>query len=283
MTQVGAGLGEASGVISSSTADALRRNAEVLGESAEQIAHSFEDVTPQQEYYLGRAVAATVLTNYSLWQDEAATNYLNQLGQSISLFSTTPETYGGFHFGILDSDEINAFAAPGGMILVSRGLIRLCDNEAELAAVIAHEIAHIELKHGLQAIKKSRLTSALSSLALAGAAEATGGSLGELTGLFGESVLDITNTLMNNGYSRDFEYQADRRAKEILAATGYPTSALGNMLETMDGELDRDGFDFAKTHPAPKDRIEMAGLKTSRHSDEHKMRRLRFATAVRDI
>ena len=109
LTKVGASVGQASGVIS---ADALTRNAEVIGESSEKIASTFKDVTPEQEYYLGRAVAATVLSKYNLLEDPAATRYINKLGQSLAMFSERPETYGGFRFAILDSEEINAFAAP---------------------------------------------------------------------------------------------------------------------------------------------------------------------------
>lgn len=284
LTQVGAALGEATGTISSDSADAMRRNAEVIGQSSEKIARSFEDVTPEQEYYLGRAVAATVLSKYNLWQNETAIDYLNRLGQTLALFSETPETYGGFHFGFLDSDEINAFAAPGGLILISRGLVRICETEAELAAVIAHEIAHVEKKHGLRAIKKSRLTSALTTLALAGASEAAGGDLQKLTDLFGASITDITNTLMNSGYSRDFEYEADQRAVEILAAAGYPGSSLVTMLKTMAGELQPDSFDFAKTHPAPAKRIKSISADLlDGVVPENEVRILRFTTATRDI
>ncbi len=75
------------------------------------------------------------------------------LGQSLVIFSDRPETFGGYHFLLLDSNEINAFAAPGGLILVTRGMLQCCANEDELAAVLAHEIAHVEKKHGLTAIK----------------------------------------------------------------------------------------------------------------------------------
>ncbi len=284
LTQVGAAVGQATGTISPDSADALRKNARVIGESSEKIASSFEDVTPQQEYYLGRAVAATVLSKYKLWQNSEATEYINRLGQSISLFSARPEIYGGYHLGLINSDEINAFAAPGGMILLTRGLVRLCENEAEIAAVIAHEIAHVEKKHGLRAIKKSRLTSALTTLTLAGASEAVGGNLQKLTNLFSESISDITNSLMNSGYSRDFEYEADQRAAEIMAAIGYPSSSLVAMLKRMDSKLDPDGFDFAKTHPAPSKRIKSVSSKMNDEPiPENEVRTRRFVIATRDI
>ena len=87
---------------------------------------------------------------------------------TLSKTSDLPETFGGYHFLILDSDEINAFAAPGGFIFVTRGLLRCCKHEDAAAAVLAHEIGHVELRHGLQAIKKSRITTALTTLGIAG-------------------------------------------------------------------------------------------------------------------
>jgi predicted Zn-dependent protease len=284
LTKVGAGLGQASGVISSESAEAISRNAQVIGESSAKIASTFKDVTPEQEYYLGRAVAATVLSQYQLWENGAATRYLNSLGQSLAMFSEQPETYGGYRFALLDSEEINAFAAPGGTITLSRGLVRLCQSEEELAAVLAHEIAHVEQKHGLRAIKKSRLTSAFTALAMAGAAEAGGSDLRELTSAFGESITDITSTLMNSGYSRDFEFAADQRAIEILTLTGYSSDGLIRVLEKMAGALTPGGVDFAKTHPSPSRRIKKTNRQVIEKLGEiNPVQAERFAAASRDI
>jgi predicted Zn-dependent protease len=284
LTKVGAGIGQATGVISADSAEAISRNAKVIGESSEKIASTFKDVTPEQEYYLGRAVAATVLSQYQLWDNREATRYINSLGQSLAMFSERPETYSGYRFALLDSEEINAFAAPGGTITLSRGLVRLCENEEELAAVLAHEIAHVEQKHGLRAIKKSRLTSAFTALAMAGAAEAGGGDLRELTSTFGASITDITGTLMNSGYSRDFEFAADRRAIEILSLTGYSPDGLIKVLEKMDSALKPGGLDFAKTHPSPSRRIKKTGRKlTGKTANINQVQAERFAAASRDI
>ena len=83
-----------------------------------------QEITPEQEYYIGRAVAANILTTSKVWNDQKATTYLNVLERALSLYSDRPETFGGYHLLIMDTDEINAFSAPGGLILVSRGLLR---------------------------------------------------------------------------------------------------------------------------------------------------------------
>jgi predicted Zn-dependent protease len=163
-----------------------------------------------------------------------ATDYINLLGQGLALASIKPETYRGYHFLILDSDEINAFAAPGGFIFLSRGMLRLCKSEDEVAAVLAHEIGHVELQHALRAIKGSRLTSALTTLAVEGAKSFGGEQLAQLTEAFEGSIGDITGTLMNSGYARKQEYQADASAVRILKAMGYDPLALARMLNEME-------------------------------------------------
>lgn len=227
----------------------------VAVKSAPAVEKSFEDITPEQEYYIGRAVAATILGEYKPYSPAASTQYLNLLGRTLSLASDRPETFGGYHFQILDSDEINAFAAPGGLVFVSRGLLACADSEDTVAAIVAHEIAHVVKQHGLQAIKKSRVTAALAAVGTAAAEEAGSATVRELTAQFGDSITDITATLVNSGYSRAFEKEADLMAVQILQRVGYDANALVRMLETMQTRLKPGGLDFAKTHPDPQVRI----------------------------
>lgn len=213
-----------------------------------------EDITPEQEYYIGRAVAASILGKYRPWQNGNANQYVNQLGQTLALGSTMPQTYGGYHFLVLDSNEINAFGCPGGLILVTRGLLRCCKTEAEVAAVLAHEIGHVALQHGLGAIKSSRYTELGKVLAVEGASHA-GGNVAALSNAFGNTVGDITQTLLVNGYSRSQETEADAAAANTLGALGYDPEALIQVLKAMKAKLKPGGMDFAKTHPDPDDRI----------------------------
>jgi len=229
--------------------------AEAVVKSAKAVAKSFEDITPEQEYYIGRAVGAVVLDRYEPYIDQKANHYLNVLGRTLSLVSDRPEMFGGYHFLILDSEEINAFATPSGLIFISLGMLRCASSEDTVAAILAHEIGHIELKHGLKAIKTSRITTALTSAALTGVAVAGSEELAELTTAFEDSITDITSTMINNGYSRSSEVQADKSAVRILRAAGYNPWALVDMLEVMEQRLQPGGLDFAKTHPKPEFRI----------------------------
>lgn len=223
--------------------------------SYKAVSKSFEDISPQQEYYIGRTVGARILKKYKPYDDPAANRYVNTLGQTLAQASDLPETYGGYHFLIQDSDDINAFAAPGGFIFVTRGILRCCQHEDAVAAVLSHEIGHVQSHHGLQAIKKARVTDALTTLAIEGTKTFAGEELASLTQTFEDSISDITSTLVVNGYSRAFEHQADLDAVNILYRTGYNPSGLVDMLNVMDQRLKPEGLDFAKTHPAPTKRI----------------------------
>jgi predicted Zn-dependent protease len=228
---------------------------ESISKSAKAVARSFEDFTPEQEYYMGRSVGAIILNKYKPYNNKKANDYLNLLGQTLSKASDMPETFGGYHFLIQDSDEINALAVPGGLIFITRGMLRCCQHEDAVAAVLAHEIGHVQAKHGLQAVKKSRITSALTTIGIEGAKSFGGEELAELTETFENSISDITATLVNNGYSRGFERKADKAALTILKRVGYDPNGLVDMLSVMSKKLKPGGLDFAKTHPSPARRI----------------------------
>ena len=248
VAQIGTAVAVATGTIDQSQAESIQK-------SAKAVARSFQDFTPEQEYYIGRTVGAVIVNKYKPYDNPAATRYINLLGQTLARASDLPETFNGYHFLILDSDEINAFAAAGGFIFITRGLLRCCRDEDAAAAVLAHEIGHVQSRHGLQAIKKSRVTAALTTLAVEGTKTFSGQELAELVTTFEGSITDITTTLINNGYSREFEQQADRAAVAILQRVGYDPNGLMEMLKTMQSRLRPGGPDFAKTHPSPLSRM----------------------------
>ncbi|MBE0616596.1 MAG: M48 family metalloprotease [Proteobacteria bacterium] len=246
--ELGASLGSATGFLTETQAQSARSAGKAL-------AKTFEDITPEQEYYIGRAVGAVVLSRYRPYDDPVANAYVNLLGQTLAQASDRPETFGGYHFLMLDSDEVNAFAAPGGLVFVTRGMLACCAHEDALAAVLAHEIGHVQLRHGLKAIKASRLTGALTVLAAEGAKTFGGEELAQLTQDFQDSVSDVTQTLINSGYSRGAEADADAAAVALLQRVGYEPSGLIDMLQAMETRLVPGGSDFGKTHPSPESRI----------------------------
>jgi len=249
VAKVGTSVAKTTGVVTDDQAKSITK-------VTTAVAKSFEEITPEQEYYIGRSVGAVLVNKYKPYPNGPANDYLNVLGQTLAQASDRPETFGGYHFLVLDSPEINAFAAPGGLIFVSRGMLRCCRSEDAVAAVLAHEIAHIQLRHGLQAIDKSRVTEALTTLGAEGAKSLGGQKLADLTKVFEGSISDVTSTLVNNGYSRSFEREADAAAVKILTRVGYDPNGLVAMLTEMEKNLKPGGLDFAKTHPPPRSRIE---------------------------
>jgi predicted Zn-dependent protease len=278
MTDIGTSLGKSVGMISDSQAESISK-------SSKAVERSFEDFTPEQEYYIGRTVGAVITNKYKPYQNEKANAYINLLGQTLAGASDMPETFNGYHFLILDSDEINALSAPGGLIFITRGLLRCCRNEDAVAAVLAHEIGHVEFKHGLQAIKKSRITSALLTIGTEGAKTFGGEDLANLTKTFEGSITDITSTMINNGYSRNFERQADIAAVTILKRVGYDPDGLVDMLKEMEKRLKPGGLDFAKTHPSPESRIADIQKQIGKYAkvQEPEIRQKRFLAALRNI
>jgi beta-barrel assembly-enhancing protease len=241
-------IGEQGGYITSSQGESLRK-------STAAVSKSLEEFTPEQEYYIGRSVGAVVLSKYPAYSNDHINDYVNKLGQTLAAASDKPEIFNGYHFLVLNSDDINAFATPGGHIFITRGLIRCCPSEDALAAILAHEIGHIQLRHGMQSIEKARTTQALTVLATEGAKTFGSADVAQLTDSFSGVITDIVNTMINNGYSRTFEYQADQASIKLLQRVGYNSEGLIDVLKLMDKNLKKGGSDFAKTHPAPQDRI----------------------------
>ena len=246
-TTLATAVGEHAGVISHSQAESVRK-------STVAVSRSLEDFTPEQEYYIGR-VGAVVLSKYPAYANTQVNQYINTLGQTLAAASNKPEIFGGYHFVVLDSDDINAFATPSGLIFVTRGLIRCCPTEDALAAILVHEIGHVQLRHGMQSIEKARVTEALTVLAQEGAKTLGSREVAQLAETFSGAISDIANSMINNGYSRTFEYQADQASVVLVQRVGYNPEGLVDMLTVMEKKLKPGGLDFAKTHPAPRDRI----------------------------
>lgn len=221
------------------------------------------DVLPEDdEYFAGRAAAARILDAYEIYNDEEANRYVNVLGQTLALASTRPVIYAGYRFLILDTDEINGLATPGGHIFVTRGLLRLAENEHEVAAILAHEISHVENRHGAKAIMETKgrnlalRAEALNYRLASVGAEST--ILGRGVAVLEERVQSVVNALLGDGYSVDAEKEADLGAIQMLLTLGYDPRALSRVLDRLDESEKAAGRvkeGFHKTHPNPRRRI----------------------------
>lgn len=268
-----------------STLSQVAQHSDSIFKSGKAVMRAMEDFTPEQEYYIGRTVGAVVVNKYEPYNNQQANRYINIVGQTLAQASDLPETFNGYHMLILDSQEINAFASPAGHIFVTRGMLGCCSNEGELAAVLAHEIGHVQNRHGIDAIEKSRITEAVTIIGTEATKTFAAADIAELTAVFEDSINDITTTLINNGYSRSFEREADKAAVTIMERVGYNPASLVAMLEVMASRLQPGALDFAKTHPSPESRIAdlsamvAAGGKPSLSGEQEK----RFQAAMKDV
>lgn len=248
ISQIGSGLLGSTGLVSGSQADAIFS-------AGGKLAKANQKLTPEQEYYLGRGVSAMIFSKYRALKSQNANAYLTKVGLALAANSDKPETYSGYHFVVLDTDEVNAMSAPGGFVFVSRGLLAAMPDEDALASVIAHEIGHVVLDHGLNAISQSNLTDALMIVGKEAASSYSPLEVGQLVETFGGSVSDVFSTLIDSGYSRSQEYAADKYAAGLLQKTGYQSASLVNMLESLKRLEEGKSGGWYSTHPSPKKRI----------------------------
>lgn len=260
---------------------------QALVKTTKALRKSFAEITEEEEYYIGRTVSALILSRYPVYKNDALTRYVNTVGHSVAVYSDRPETYAGYHFLILDSEEVNALSAPGGFIFITKGLLERCGNEEMLAAILAHEVGHVSAKHGLQSIKKSRLIDAFKIIGQEATQKYGPEKLAQLTSIFEGVLGDIVETLIERGYDRKYEYEADKISVKVASRTGYSPQGLLDFLQTMEDDASKAAHKgWFKTHPSAKDRIgrvkqEVSGL--ARVPEKESVRTSRFSQAMRSL
>lgn len=243
-----------------------------------------QDITEKEEYFIGRAVSAQILSKFQALDDEDLNLYVQSVAQSVALASDRPEISQGYHVQVLETAEINAMAAPGGFLFVTTGLLKRLKSEDELAAVLAHELAHVAKKHGLKTIKASRLTKAFSILGSQAVREFSPADVSQLADVFGGAVNDVVGDLVVNGYSRDKEFEADASGAQYVQRANYDPKALHHFIETL-GQSGKSGG-LLKTHPSHKQRLkELEGqdLEPSESYREASARQERFDAALTSL
>jgi predicted Zn-dependent protease len=270
-----------------STGKVSQKDAQSIVKTAEVLRSTFADITEEEEYYIGRATAALILAKYKPFRNEALNAYVNTMGTALSYHSDRPEIYAGYHFLVLDTDEVNAMAAPGGFVFVTRGLVKRCGDEETLAAILAHEIGHVAARHGLQSIQKSRLIDAFKVIGGEASQRLDSEQLTKLTGIFEGVLGDVVQALVERGYDRKFEYEADKLGLTFAVRTGYAPGGLAEFLVGME-ERKPSGpaAGWFKTHPGPADRLARVKTETAAliaASAKLDVRTARFAQAVKNL
>jgi predicted Zn-dependent protease len=210
----------------------------------------------EKEVRQGREAAAEVDRQAKFIEDPLITEYVNRVGQNIVLHSDAKVP---FTIKVIDSDEVNAFALPGGFFYVNKGLLLAADNEAELAGVMAHEIAHVAARHAVENQAKASLL----EYAALGASIFIGG----IPGMIYQNTAGIGLLGIFMKFSRGAEEEADRLGVQYMYAAGYDPGAMSTMFEKLEAKnKKKPGFisrAFA-THPAPPDRRAAASALAAR-------------------
>lgn len=199
-----------------------------------------------EEIAVGRQIAGNLLGASPLVKDKALQKYVNLIGRWVASQGERPDLE--WHFGVIDSGDVNAFAVPGGYVFVTQGLYRLLENEAQLAGVLAHEIAHVIKKHHYRVIQQTSVVDFGSKLL----SQKIGQDNKLVQKLIGSGAEVVARALDKNA-----EYEADRMGVVLSARAGYDQYALAEVLQQM-GHYSKEDDSVKllfKTHPHPDERL----------------------------
>jgi predicted Zn-dependent protease len=200
----------------------------------------------EEEIQIGRQITGNLLGAAPLVRDDALQRYVNQVGRWVANQSERADLP--WHFGVIDSEDMNAFAAPGGYVVITRGLYRKLQNEAQLAGVLAHEIAHVVRSHHIKLLQKTQLLDLG-----AGLLSKRIGQNNEMIGKFIGRGAEVCARSLD----KSAEFEADRMGVVLTARAGYEPYGLPEVLQIIGqtGEGDNAVTLLFKTHPHPDDRL----------------------------
>lgn len=237
---------------------------------ATQLASSSKEIDYPTERNIGESLALEGLQRFgNPVKNESLQRYVNLVGTAVATNSkraTIP-----YQFAVLDSPVQNAFAVPGGVIFVSRALVSILDDEAELAAVLAHEVGHVAAKHALKSTQRAQLFQGVGTITAA----SVRGSKGKQ---FASAIGDMQAVLFDKGLDKNMEFEADLAAMEANYRTGYDPAAMIRVLEKLQkleaSSKDKKGSWFS-THPPLAERITRLKSQLYRYPDHASMASVR--------
>ena len=230
-----------------------------IGKKAMKAQEAAKELSQDDEIALGDALTASFLGAAPLHGDANLQRYVNRVGRWVAMHSDRPDLP--WTFSVIDTDTINAFAMPGGAVIVSNGLLKRLASESELAGVLAHEIAHVVKKHQLSAMQSSMKADFFKSIGTEVASERIGSRGGVAGQMVKPFALDMAGNLIKDGFflrplDRSMEYEADQMAIVIATRAGYNPFGLVAALQMLaQYKGDADAASVFSTHPPAGDRI----------------------------
>jgi beta-barrel assembly-enhancing protease len=209
--------------------------------------YSVEDV--EKEILFGREMASILLSDKTFITDQALSRYVSLVGNSILRNASRPDL--NFYFGVIKSPQINAYATPGGYIFITTSALELMKNEAELAGVLAHEIAHIADRHIVKILKIRADDKSLTALA----GKITGNNTQSAKVVFDQAVGQALEILFSKGLEQEDEYSADQQGLLLMTLSGYDPSQYLKFLDRIRPKIEGSKGELSVTHPSFKKRI----------------------------
>jgi predicted Zn-dependent protease len=205
-------------------------------------------ISEDEEIKIGRDLAGRMLGAVQLMDDANVQAYVNRVGRWVASQSERPDLP--WRFGVANAANVNAMAMPGGIILITRGLYEILDNEAQLAGVLGHEIAHVIKRHHVTVMQKQ---AALSGIANVATARMRNNQLSD-------AVLNTFKEMFTKGLDQGAEFEADAVGVILAARAGYNAFGLVEVLHKLNANRSDAGLAFLfKTHPSPSDRLQKLG------------------------
>ena len=230
-----------------------------IGKKVVKGAEATRDISQDEEIALGDALTAGFLGAAPLHADANLQRYVNRVGKWVALHGDRPDLP--WTFSVIDTDTINAFAMPGGSVIVSSGLLKRLGSESELAGVLAHEVAHIVKRHQITAIQSSAKGDLFKSIGTDVASDRIGSRGGVAGQVLKPYALDMAGNLIKDGFflrplDRGLETEADQMAIVLAIRSGYdPYGLVGALQMLAQYKGDADAASLFSTHPSASDRI----------------------------
>jgi predicted Zn-dependent protease len=214
----------------------------------------------EQEFYLGKTIAANVVVRMgarALAPDSAPARYVRDIGTVVALAAADarseedrPYPMKGYRFIVVEAPQVNAVGMPGGFVVVTTGALAAARSEDEVAAMLAHEVAHVQRGHVMAPVEAARQQEHITSTMLAGTDQL-------VHAFFGKVVRAGTDFVLDKSYGKQNELEADALAQETLTAAGYDPQALPRLLSRLRGKAAEGGF--LQRHPSSADRVQALG------------------------
>ncbi len=208
----------------------------------------FNIVSEERELNIGRNAHPQIVKHYGYYHNQPLQSYVNRVGQKLVTFCKRRDI--DYTFTVLDSDMVNAFAVPGGYVYLTRGLLAILNNEAEMAGVLAHEIGHVVGRDSAAMMSQQLLSQFAMLGGLAGAAAGSSGDMAAAS-------MQLSQTILL-GFSRECEYRADEQSVDYMFKAGYDTMCIKNFMQSLSqlGQGPSGPMQYTMTHPFIFDRID---------------------------